>query len=531
MRYTSFIKFVFVFLAVMTLSQGALAQTSPALRLLSISKPSTTAAASRDPLGRETPKGMIRGFLNAVAEENYEQAASYLDLGNFSPARQKSQGPDLAKDLQTLLDQGGGVESVNKLSDNPEGNQNDALPPKIDLVGTVRAGAQFVDLLAERSNDKDNGPVWLISKTTVDSIPVLLHELSVGPLDRVLPKALIDNKWYGVPLGHWAAILVIAAISLFPAWLLTFGVIRAIRAASPIFHGLHARHVLDALVLPIRIYIGLGIFVILARIVGISIVARQHFILVAEVAAWLSLWWLLWRIIDDVGQIVQDRMTKEKKRHVLSSVMFFRRTARFILAGMAIALTMDRMGVNVTAWFAALGIGGLALAFGAQKTLENFVVGLTLIIDQPLRIGDFCRIGDIKGTVEDIGMRSTRLRTPDRTLVIIPNGTLATITVENYSHRKNYWFHPTLALKHATTPDQLRKLLKELQEFLTAHPLVQKEPLHVRLLEFGKNSLNIEVYAYVSASNYEKFLQIQEELLLRIMETVKANGIEFSTSS
>lgn len=535
MRYDGIVKLVFILSAVLFLNTAAMAQI-PGISL-PVETPAVTAAPAEtppppvDPLGRGTPKGMIQGFLSAVGSENYEQAAKYLDLRSLSAMRQKTDGPGLARDLQTLLDQGGWVAAGSKLSDSPEGDQKDNLASKVDLVGTISAGKKSVDILAERHDEADVGPVWQISRETVESIPLLLEKMATGPLDRLLPTPLIENKWYGVPVGHWAAIFSIAACAMFASWLLTFGVIYLIRLVWRASRSGHARHVLEAFVLPIRVYIALGMFAVLAQASGISIVARQNFILIAEIAAWLSLWWFLWRIIDIIAESVQERMTRQKKSSALSSVVFFRRSSRLILAAIAIALAMDRMGMNVTAWFAALGVGGLALAFGAQKTLENFVVGLTLIIDQPLRIGDLCKIGDVMGTVEDIGMRSTRIKPLTGTIVTIPNGTLASVSVENYTMRTHYWFHPMIGLRYETTPPQMRQFLTKLRAYLLGHDFVEKEFFRVHFVDLGKDNLTVEVFAYIIAESFEVSLNHREELLLGIMELVNAEGLGFAFPS
>jgi MscS family membrane protein len=514
------------------LSQAAFAQ-APAESILAPATTGAPATASLPSisLGRETPKSMMRGFLKAVGSQNYKQAESYLDLRSLSVSRRKTQGPELAKALQTLLDQGGRIETTSKLSDSQEGNQEDGLPAKVDLVGTVRVGEKSIDLLAERHDDPIDGPIWQISRETVSFIPALIEEMNTGYLDRLLPPILVNTKWQGVPVGHWAAIFLIAAVALVTAGLLTFGVIYLIRRVWPASRSGYVSRVLDAFVVPIRIYISLGIFVVLAGASGISIVARQNFTLLAEIAAWLSLWWFLWRIIDIVAHSVQDHMIRENKRSGLSSVIFFRRSARLVLAGIAIALALDRIGWNVTGWFAALGIGGLALVFGAQKTLENFVVGLTLIIDQPLRVGDFCKIGEIKGTVEDIGMRSTRMVTLDGTRVTIPNGTLSTTTIENFALREHFLFHPTLELRHETTPDQLQQLLTKLRDLLKKSPHIEKESPRVWLAGLGKDSIRVEIFSYVATDSIDVFNKAREDLLLRIINIIDECGVKFALPS
>jgi MscS family membrane protein len=179
---------------------------------------------------------------------------------------------------------------------------------------------------------------------------------------------------------------------------------------------------------------------------------------------------------------------------------------------------------DLTTLFTGLGIGGLALAFAAQKTLENLFGGIMIITDQPIRVGDFCRAGDYLGTVEDIGLRSTRIRTVDHTVVSIPNGQLATMSLENLSQRKRISFNPTLCLDYATTPDQLRSLLSEISKMLREERRVDPGSVTVRFVGFGRASLDCEVFAYVLVSTLDAYQEVQEALLLRIMEIINASG-------
>ncbi|MCK4945661.1 MAG: mechanosensitive ion channel [Alphaproteobacteria bacterium] len=482
----------------------------------------------KDALGRETPKGMIQEFLKTVGSENYEQAALYLDLSKYSKSWRKKKGPELAKSLQTLLDQGGWVTA---LSDSPEGKQDDGLPPDIELVGTIQAGGESFSLLIERSSKTKDVPIWLISRETVSTIPDMLETMSVGFLDSILPKVLIENKWSGVPIGHWAALVVLAGFAVIASWLLTSGIIFLIRFAWESTYPKHMKRILGIFILPLRVYIVVVVFAILTRVSGVSIVARQDLGLIAGIITWLALAWLLWRVIDVIALSTQERMTHKKRQGGLSVIAFFRRSVKFFLAAIAIAVVLDRLGINVTAGVAALGVGGLVLALGAQKTIENFVNSLTLIIEQPVRLGDFCKVGDIVGTVEDIGMRSTRLKTLDRTVVTIPNGMFASLMIENYTLRKRFWFHPTIGLRYETTPEQIRYLLVKIRELLYSHPRIDPSSIRVRFTKFGASSLDIETFAYVRAENYNRFLEIKEDLMLNIMEIVDESGSGFAFPS
>jgi MscS family membrane protein len=197
----------------------------------------------------------------------------------------------------------------------------------------------------------------------------------------------------------------------------------------------------------------------------------------------------------------------------------------------AAAAIFGSLGVNLTGWIAALGLGGLAFALGAQKTIEHFVGSLTLITDQPVRVGDFCQVDGLLGTVEDIGMRSTRLRTLDRTLVTIPNGVMSGATIENYTSRDRFLFRKTLSLRYETTPDQMRAVLWRLRGVLEADARVTEDPARVRFLDFAESSLDLEVFAYVLAADYNAFLGVAEELNLAIMDVVAECGARFAFPS
>jgi MscS family membrane protein len=185
----------------------------------------------------------------------------------------------------------------------------------------------------------------------------------------------------------------------------------------------------------------------------------------------------------------------------------------------------------MTAAIAALGLGGLAIALGAQKLFENLIGGVTLVADRPVRIGDFCRFGTALGTVENIGIRSTRIRTLDRTVLTVPNGDFSAMKIENFTSRDRFWFHPTLNLRYETSPEQVRYLLQELRAMLHAHPRVSNEPARVRFIALGAYSIDLEIFAYVYANSYDEFLEVQEDLLLRCMEIVNKSGTGFAFPS
>ena len=487
--------------------------------------------APRDALGRETPEGLIAGLLQALASQDLARAAEFLNVKDVPFGQRRASGPALAAMLQQVLDQAGWVEGRWLLSDKPSGHEDDNLPPGVDRIGAVRTASGRVDLLAERIEGRGPTPIWLISAATVARLPDLVNAVVSGPLDKILPDALSDNRMLGAPVGHWLALVVLAGLAYGIAWSVSAAIRWAMRRLLARLGRDSVFVLVEATDRPLRVLLGVALFALGALALGVSIVARQRAAAGAEIVAWIALVWLAWRLVDAFATVGVTRSTSRGRFAAVSIISLLRRIGKLALIALAAILCLDSLGVDVTAGLAALGLGGLAIALGAQKTVENFIGSLTIIADQPVRVGDFCKFGDTLGTVEDIGIRSSRIRTLERTLVTVPNSQLATTSLENYSRRDRFWFHPTLTLRYETTPDQIRYLLVRLREMLYAHPCVSEEPARVRFVGFGAESLNLELFAYVLAASYDEFLEVQEDLSLRIMDVVSEAGCSFAFPS
>jgi MscS family membrane protein len=192
---------------------------------------------------------------------------------------------------------------------------------------------------------------------------------------------------------------------------------------------------------------------------------------------------------------------------------------------------LHSFGVNVITVLAGLGIGGIAVALAMQRTLGDFIGGITLYADQPVLVGEFCRFGGTVGTVEEVGLRSTRVRTLDRTVVTIPNSEFSNLQIENFTRRDRIWYHPTIRLCCETTPDQIRYILVEVHRMLYAHPKVDSASARIRFAGFGSSSLDLEVFSYVTVTDYGEYLEIAEDLNLRIMDIIAAAGSSLALPS
>ena len=204
-----------------------------------------------------------------------------------------------------------------------------------------------------------------------------------------------------------------------------------------------------------------------------------------------------------------------------------------IVAFFALGLILlRRAGVNVSAMLAGLGIGGIALALAAQNALADLFGGITIISRETIRVGDYCRVGDQTGTIEDIGLSSTRLRTLDRTVVSIPNSKIASMSSENFTLRDVFWFHQFLTLRMDTPETQVEQVLSTVKSLMQQSPgVVADGSARANLVEMQGGSYKVELFAYLRAANYSEFLIRQQELLLKLLTAVAEMGVRLAFPS
>lgn len=241
--------------------------------------------------------------------------------------------------------------------------------------------------------------------------------------------------------------------------------------------------------------------------------------------------WLGYRVIETVARVARARFQAQGRAAAATVVLLLQKVAKAALTLVATVLYLDNLGVNVSALLAGLGVGGLAVALAAQRTVENLFGGIMLILDQPVRVGEFCRFGDKMGTIEDIGLRSTKIRTLDRTLVTVPNGSFSQMELENFAKRDKFWLRAELGLRYETKAAQLQALVQAIRQMLLADGRVDPDPARVRFVRFGSHSLDVEIFAYVKAADMHEFLAVREELYLKIMGLVEAAGTGFAFPS
>ncbi|OZV69888.1 mechanosensitive ion channel family protein [Winogradskyella aurantia] len=510
-------------------------QLLSAYQIVPTPKADTTAIDSNkssvDILGRSNPKGTVEGFLKALAQENFINAAQYLDFSETNIGVIDSSSIPTVKNIEVVLNKFGNMLPVSIINNTPSGDLNDGLDPNFESIGSIKINDKTLSVLLERSTKSKDNPIWLFSAETTKQLVTFINSSAFSNLQSPIPESFLEGKWKGAPLFDWIAILVLAFASYMLAWLITILIKLFVRAVWSGSKESKYSKFLRALLIPLRLVIAVAILVNTTQFLGLSIVVRQTFSYVNIIAMWTALFIFIWLLIDTFSAIGEERLRERNIFSGLSAVSFLKNSAKFTLILIAILIIFETLGFNVTAGIAALGVGGIALALGAQKTVENIVGGLSVIFDQPVAVGDFCKFGDTVGTVEKIGMRSTRIRTLGRTLVTIPNAEFSSQLIENYAKRDMFLFLTTLGLRYETSSDQMRYILVELRKILYAHPKVDPEPARVRFLGYGSDSLKVEIFAYVRAVDWNDYLGVQEDINLRIAKVIEDSGSGFAFPS
>jgi MscS family membrane protein len=479
---------------------------------------------SKDALGRSSPRGTVLGFLTAARNGNMAAAVQYLNTPLRGQAAQS-----LAQQLFIVLDRRL-PPRLQKLSDSPEGSLS-TLKVDEDLVGTISSSEGAVDILLERVARSRAGSLWLFSKETLQRIPELYGELNEIPIDNVVPPFLLRTRFAGVLLFQWLFGLVVLPVAYILTGLLS-------RILDPLVAWVR-RHASgkavaphrETLPVPVRLLLIVLLIYGMHSMVALPLLARQFWATAGTLVAIVACVWLCILIIRTAENRIRERLARSGRLATTSVVRLGRGVVETLVIFIGAVAIMDLFGVNPSTALAGLGIGGIAVALAAQKTLENVLGGVSIIFDQAVRAGDTLQVGAMIGTIEQVGLRSTRIRTRDRSVVSIPNGQLATLSLENLSLTDKFWFHPSVRLRFDTTAAQMRSILADLTSLLEQNRRIEPTTIYARFLQFGTSSLELEVSAYVMTRDRLEFLEVQEELLLRIMEAVEAAGAQIALQS
>lgn len=514
----------FVFLAYCSTALTASGQTlSPQAEKSQASE----RAEAGDALGRNTPNGTVFGFLETARNGRYKDASQYLQMSRDARA---TDGARIARQLYVLMESAF-VERVGVISGHTEGSHQIGIPRDHQRIGVFRINGTDTNVDLVHVPDPTSGEIWLFSSQVVGEIPDLFAQVESGEAELGRSHLQVIRRFLNTFPRRLTAMLALVPASFGLGWMLVFALRGIVRIFSRWRYYAIAKEVLKALTAPLSLILAVILHQIGVFLLGIPLVTRLHYQRVIGVLLVLGIAWLVFRLINVWSDQARVRTLDGSDFRSGSIILLGQRISKVLVVIIAGLLTLSILGFDITTAIAGLGIGSIALAFAAQKTLENLLGGVSILGDEVIRIGETCKIGDRQGTVEDISLRSTRIRTLECTVLSVPNGELARMNLENISRREKTLFHTKLGLQYESSPRQLRSLLEKITSLLRQHPKVESEDLRVRFVGFAEAGFEVEINCHILTSNFDEFMALREDLLLRIVDLVFEAGVAFAIPS
>ncbi len=429
----------------------------------------------------------------------------------------RGEAAKLARKLKQVLDKNPTWVAVDDIPTDPHYVDESGLPRYQD----PSVAADYDDIVLIK-----RGGRWLFSAATLRRVPLLYPALA-GWVERHLPPSLARTA-FGIELWKYLAVLALAILA-FSLQKLTVFVIR---------HYLHrlvrrtnlryldqavdrADRPIGGLVMALVFYLGFPMLLFPARLAEIAMIATGA--LAAYSAVWLS-----YRLIDVLKDYMATRAAASESKLDDQLVPMVSKTLKIFVSVIGGIFILQNLHINVGSLLAGLGLGGLAFALAAKDTIANFFGSLMIFIDKPFQIGDWVVIEGTEGIVEEVGFRTTRVRTFYNSLVTVPNATITNSMVDNYGLRKFRRYSTTLSLTYDTPPDKIEAFCEGIRAVIAAHPKMRQDYYVVEFKEYGPSSLDILVYCFTTATSYGEEMRVRTELNLDILRLAHELGVSFA---
>ena len=475
-----------------------------------------------DEFNRITPRNTMYGFLTAARARDFELASHYLDYRNLPQDAAAIGQMKLAENLSLILDRTLWVD-IDNLSNKPDGKKNEAVPSYRDLVGEISTSQGKVQILLQRvPNKQGTQTIWKISNATVSKIPLLIKEYGYNRIGEWLYQSLPSFEFLDVMLWQWVyfacSFIFFVLVAIVLTRLVSFVLVHL---KFPI-----QQDIVDFINGPICLLIA----VIMSRSLSDESNVTIAFLAVIHGATVLLLaWtWVFLRIVDITKHRLSQRFIRQDKPH---AVFLLRPVSNVIKTSIVIIMLFvwfENLGFNATTLLAGLGIGGLAIALAAQKTVENIIAAITLYTSAPVRIGNLCKFDNHLGTIEEIGLRATRIRTLDRSVIYVANAKFVDMQLENISERERISYRPKLMLSAKTEQQNLHAFMASVRALLKEHEHIADEPCRVRFKGFTPWALQIDVLSYVETVDFAFYMEIIEELNMAMLGLLNEHNCELA---
>ena len=480
-------------------------------------------AGPYDELNRSTPRSSLLALALEVKEKNFEKAAGYLDLRYLPFAQEGVQvdGADLVRKLAIVARRVMKID-LEALSDDPKGHRDDGLPSFRDRVTTLDTRDGKVDILMQRVPRGDGEFIWKISNATVALIPELYDEFGYGKVGDMLSTMFPPHTILGFEIWQLVMLSGIIVCSFLIAYSLTYVITWMLRRSRKY----NITRLQKFIAGPVRLLITIMLFRASFDLVSPSLTARAIF--EARTLLIIAIVWVSFGFVELIKYRLADRMQRNGQPDAVVLLKPAATAAKFVLLLIGLISWMDNLGYQVTTLLAGLGVGGVAVALAAQKSMENLIGSIMIYTSQPVKVGDFCRYGNDVGTVEEIGLRSTQLRTLARSVVHIPNAQFSAGVIENLTQRDRILYRTRLRLSFETGSEQIIQVLERVRDLMRDHEDIDDEDSRIRFIEFGKYANELELFVYIRTREFPVYLEKVEDINLRIAGILDDLGVKLA---
>ena len=476
----------------------------------------------RDEHNRGTPRSSVEGFIAATRDGKYEKAAQYLDLRNLPIWIDADEGPELARKLKVIMDRAFWVD-LELVNTDPAGTQNDGLPFNRDLLDRIKTPYKAVDILLQHVPRDDGVYIWKFSNRTVAEIPLLYEHFGYSPFEEKLRKLLPDITFLGWQSWQWLEFLFLLPLAflaaLVPTWFAGFLLRRQETEMK--------RRVGQFITGVVRIILWLLLIRAGVHIIGLSVTMRS--IMQVGTFTTIAFIWAAMRFMNLSFDWWISRLRKSGQESTIVLLSPTKTVFKTVIVIIGIVIWLDNIGYDVATLLAGLGVGGIAVALAAQDTLKNFLGSIMVLLDKPYQVGQRIVIKGHDGVVEEIGLRSTKIRLLTGHQTTVPNEQMAGSDIENIGRRPHIRRLTNIALPYNTPLDKVQKAVDIIRNALDDHEGMDPEfPPRVYFNEFNPASLNIIVLYWYHPPNYWDFLDFNQRVNIQIMQEFEKEGIKFA---
>ncbi|HCT50906.1 MAG TPA: mechanosensitive ion channel family protein [Balneola sp.] len=464
-----------------------------------------------------TPQKAVHTFLHwqQTGHTDLVKAASTMKIHDGS----LDERIELATELKNVLDARGLLVEY------------DAIPNTKNFVDSLSGLQQYIlfDELPEVYLIKKNNE-WIFSEATINQIPLLYRETFSSLVEAVigeLPDSL-KQDWFGIQLWQYIAVFIWLLFGLILRKIFEFILDNYIHRLAKKTKFTWDDDLIDGIDKPSGFIFMMFFWLATFTNLQLSVTVNHYLSLVLEIAVSVGFIWLFYNLSDVFSKYLGVLTSKTETKLDDQLVPLIRKTLRFFVLVMGAILILQNNGYNVASLIAGLGIGGLAVALAARDTLANFFGSVTIFVDKPFRIGDWIKVAGVEGTVEEVGFRSTRIRTFYNSLVSVPNSNISNNEVDNLGLREYRRLRTTLNLTYSTTPEQMEAFVEGIKAIVKSNSHFRQDFYEVHFNAFGAHSLDVMIYVFFKVPDWSTELQQKHNFFLEILKLAQEVGVEFA---